>query len=265
MKKYWQIFKVNLETFMEYRADLAISFLLKISVFFAFYIVWKQIADEGNEIHKYGLSGIVFYYLAAQVLDGLIPSQTAKDLRNSILTGYLSTKIVKPFNILIYYLFKNLSRIVSELFMNIVLVIPVFLLFPTLLQHLNISFLVIFEFLIVTILASNFNFLVYLLVGFAAFWTKQAGGLQSVVKNGIKFFTGDYLPLDLLPFNFYNILTKLPFAYTLYFPIKILMGEVDPKECIIGCGIILFWIVVFTMLNLFAWRKGLKRYESVGI
>lgn len=265
MKKFWQFFKTNFEMFLEYRADLAISFLLKLAVFSAFVFIWSQIVNEGNNIKGYSLSRIIFYYLGTQVLDGLYTSQIAKDLRENILSGSLSTKLVRPFKIPIYFFCKNLARVVSETLLHLVMTIPVFIIMPDLLDSMVINFQTSFQFVLGCFLSMIFSFNLFLTVGFIAFWTKQAHGLQMVVKNAARFFVGDLIPLDLLPVRFQNIIFLSPFPYILYFPVKVLMGDITSEVFFKSVGIITLWIIIFVVLNSILWKKGLKQYESVGI
>jgi ABC-2 type transport system permease protein len=265
MKKYWQIFKINFLTFLEYRTDLLISFVIKLSIFVAFVMVWARIDEEGKAISGYGFTGIVFYYLAAQILDGIRTSQTARDLRKDIVSGQLSAKLVKPFNQTGYFLAKHLARVLSETILNVSLSVPIFLIWGRLLSFIDLTFEMIFQIIIILILAVVFDFLLFLAVGYVAFWTKEAHGLQAVVKNSSKFFAGELIPLDLLPATLVRWLNFFPFPYTLFFPIKVIMGSVTFNEFVKSIFIFSIWIFAFYLLNVFLWKRGLKQYEAVGI
>ena len=265
MKKYWLFFKTNFQNALEYRGDLFFSSVMKIGVFSAFAVLWIRLDREGKVIDNYGLNGILFYYLISQIFNAFTTSRTAKDIRRNIHEGLLSSKLVKPVNIRLYFLCKHFARILSELMINSTLVIPGLLLAPYLFSNLNISFISVIQFVIFALLSSTFGFCLYLLVGMVAFWTKQAHGVQMMVRNGSKFFTGFYIPLDLLPLWFQNISTILPFQYMLFFPIKVLMEGVSFTESLESISIISLWIIAFIVLNYIVWKKGLKKYESVGI
>lgn len=265
MRKYLQVFKTNFETFLQYRTDLAISFFIKLSVFFAFVLVWDRIAAEGNTISGYGLTGIAFYYLAAQILDGVRTSQTARDLRTNIRSGTLSAKLIKPLNQTGYFFVKHLARVISETILNVSMSIPILLIWGELVSFIDLSFEMIFQFIIIWILAAIFDFLLFLAVGYVAFWTKEAHGLQAIVKNGTRFFAGELIPLDLLPLGFQKVINFLPFPYTLFLQIKIIMGGVTFEAFVRAIITLLIWTLIFYILNLFLWKRGLKQYEAVGI
>lgn len=265
IKKFWLFFKVNFEYFLEYRGDLAVSFLIKLAVFGAFYFIWSRIDAEGKTIQGYGLSGIILYYLLAEVLGAVVTSQTAKDLRDNIMSGELSAKLVKPFSLYMFFLGKSFARIFSEIFVHIILTIPIVILWPQILSNVSLSFTVLLEFMCSIFLASFFGFNLYFFIGLISFWAQESSGLQSMVRNSMKLLVGDLIPLDLLPLWFQNILFIFPFPYTLYFPIKILMGTINSGEFFHAVVIMIFWILVFMVFNRILWKKGLKEYEAIGM
>ncbi|MBN2015544.1 ABC-2 family transporter protein [Candidatus Dojkabacteria bacterium] len=265
MKKYWQFFKVNFQNFLEYREDLAISFLIKLAIVVAFIFIWTRIEEEGGEIIGYGLSGIIVYYLVTQVLDGLYSSQIARALRDDVIRGELSNKLVKPVSPLPFFFSQHVARVLSETVMYVALAIPIFIVKPDLLDFLPFRIESLLYTLIIFVLACVIGFNVFLLAGLIAFWTKESSGMQAVIKNAAKFFTGALIPIDLLPDYFSKVIMLTPFPYIIFFPTKILMGDVSFREFIIGCLIVVSWIVILTMANVAIWKRGLKRYESVGI
>lgn len=265
MKKYLQVFKINFLTFLEYRTDLFISFLIKLSIFAAFVLVWGKIVAEGNTISGYGLTGIAFYYLAAQMLDAVRTSQTATDFRTNIIRGELSAKLVKPLNIITYFFSKHVARVLSETLMNSSFVVPIFVFWSTLFTQLSLNLVTCLEFLLLWTASVIFDYVLFLTVGQIAFWTKEASGLQILVKNSTKLFAGDLIPLDILPLGFQKVINFSPFPYTLFLPIKVLMGQVSTQVFLNAICILSAWILLFLILNFLLWKKGLHQYESVGI
>jgi len=265
MKKFWQFFKMNFEYFLEYRTDIFISFIIKLMVFLAFLFVWKTIDNEGKTIKGYGFHGIMFYYLAANILSGFVTSNAARNIRANILRGYLSTKLVKPLSIYFYYLAKHGAYVLSETLLNLLIAMPIFILWRSVSDEVFLDVYSVSRFCISSLLATLFGFNIYFLVGLSSFWTKQSYGFQLIVRNATRFFTGALIPLDLLPMWFQNITSQLPFSYMLFYPVKQLMEETTFSDFLHSMLIISIWIVVFIILNIIVWKKGIKHYESVGI
>lgn len=264
MKKYLQNLKVNLASQLEYRSDLIVSFILKAAIILAFSFLWVKISDEGGEIAGYGLSGIILYYILTQVFDGLYSSRITKIIKDDVLLGDLSNKLVKPVRALPYYFTLHLSRVLSETIMYTILVIPVFILKPSFLGELNLDLISILYLVISFMLAGFLGFFIFFLSGCVAFWTKEAGGIQAVVKNVMKFFVGALIPIDLLPEMFQKIILLTPFPYILYYPAKVMLTSIEFPEMIRAIAIMLFWIVSLFLLTVKVWSAGLREYEAVG-
>jgi len=265
MKKFWQFFKMNFENFLEYRTDFAISFIMKIIVFLGFVFLWKAIDNEGKHITKYGFSGLMFYYLITSILSGFASSRSARDLRTDILEGKLSTKLLKPLNVYSYFLARHWGRVVYETILNAMIVLPILIVWRDVSSEAFISFSAVGKFFIMSFLASLLVYNLYFLVGISAFWTKEAFGLQMIIRNMSRFFTGALIPLDLLPEWFQAITEKLPFGYMLYYPAKTLMEDIAMDDFYYAIKMTLAWISMFGVISYFIWKKGLQHYESVGI
>ena len=60
------------------------------------------------------------------------------------------------------------------------------------------------------------------------------------------------------------ILTWLPFTYELYFPVAVFMEKVRGSELWRGLAIQAGWVVISYVWARWMWRRGIRRYESVG-
>ena len=56
----------------------------------------------------------------------------------------------------------------------------------------------------------------------------------------------------------------LPFAWTLNFPVSLLLGRLTPQQAATGFGAQLVWLVVSLLLARLVWRAGVRRYGAVG-
>lgn len=265
LKKYFLIFKIQFLSFLEYRANLAVTFLIKVGIFVTFIFIWRRIYEQGGDLGGYSLQGLIFYYLFVQVLDGLYSSRVAGTLRDHILSGRLSHKLVKPFSLNFYYLTLHIARVLSESGFYIPLSLPVLFLCPDIASVLNINVISASQFTITILFSILLGFNIFFLAGVTSFWMKESSGLHMAIKNIGKFFNGGLIPIDLLPVFFAKIVYLTPYPYLIYFPIKILMEELDRSTFLRSLTVMIFWTVLLTFVNLFLWKKGLRKYESVGI
>ena len=108
------------------------------------------------------------------------------------------------------------------------------------------------------------NFLFGATLTCLAFWTTRIYSLAEFFWAVRVLFSGQFVPLLLMPPVIQSVADFLPFQYFIYLPIQILLGKV-PLEALAGkYAIGLIWLAVFYLLFRWVWREGLKRYSAVG-
>lgn len=103
-----------------------------------------------------------------------------------------------------------------------------------------------------------------LLISLMAFWTDDISGVDFTASAFIKFFSGTYFPINLLPQAFASFSLATPFIYTYYLPTQIFLGKVSTYDAARGLVVELLWILAMYAIIKIVWRFGLKKYESVG-
>ena len=120
-------------------------------------------------------------------------------------------------------------------------------------------------FLVTASLGVCWGYLFQLIIGASGFWLTQSRGFINFTGVIGRIFGGVYAPLSFFPDWFTKIAGVTPFPYQRYFPIAIWLGKATKVEVIMGIITQLVWIGVFYLLLMVVWRKGMKRYESIGI
>ena len=95
----------------------------------------------------------------------------------------------------------------------------------------------------------------------------MAGGyilLILAISLILQLASGGVLPLEVFGSAGKVLLRYLPFQYTTYIPIHIILGTLSVPVMIQSVGTQLFWIGFFGVLARYVWRKGIKNYVSVG-
>jgi ABC-2 type transport system permease protein len=77
-------------------------------------------------------------------------------------------------------------------------------------------------------------------------------------------FSGQFVPLQLMPQVIQNIARFLPFQLFKYYPIQLILGRLSPAEIIQGYLMGIFWLAVALLLFRWVWRNGLKKFSAVG-
>jgi len=264
MKKYLIIFKSNLIKFLQYRGDFLLGLVslvlnLIITIFLA-----KAFYENTDSIYGYTLSELATYTLISSSLRALIETSIHWALTNDIKSGKLSIKLTQPINYKLFRLFSEFARKINHIFFTL---IAIFFIFKVYQYNFGITIIKyrIFVFVIMTICSFFINWFFRQTLGNFAFWMKDIGGLSQFLNEVVGLLGGSWVPLDYLK-PIYNILKLLPFSYILYFPSRVLIDSTIETATIHKILFIQFlWIIFFCLLSQLLWKKGLKKYESVGI
>ena len=102
-------------------------------------------------------------------------------------------------------------------------------------------------------------------VGLLTFWTDQAIALHNRLSFTLyTVFSGMLIPIDFFPAGLREAILYTPFPYLIDFPVKIMLGDVTGAALAQGLAVQGVWMVVFVLLRLVMWRRGLRRYGAVG-
>ncbi len=115
------------------------------------------------------------------------------------------------------------------------------------------------------ILAFIIELLLSYLVGLIAFWTDDVDGIYATIERIKKFFSGGYFPINLLPAAFIKASFLMPFAYSFFVPTQLYLKKIDIATGLRGLFVQIAWIMVLYLLIQIVWKRGLRKYEGVGI
>ena len=101
-------------------------------------------------------------------------------------------------------------------------------------------------------------------LGMVTFWTTRVSALFEFAVGLELLLSGRLVPLPLMPGWAEDLANVLPFKWSFYFPIDVLVGDLSNQELLAGLGMQLLWIVVLTGLFLVVWRFAIRRYSAVG-
>ena len=114
------------------------------------------------------------------------------------------------------------------------------------------------------VLGFAINFLFGALITSLAFWTTRVYAISEFYSALLILFSGQFVPLDLMPPAIQEVARYLPFQVLRYFPIQLLQNRLEPSEIAWGFASAVIWLGVAFVLFRWVWREGLKRFSSVG-
>ncbi|MFA5925678.1 MAG: ABC-2 family transporter protein [Parcubacteria group bacterium] len=228
------------------------------------YYVWLSLSQMTGRFASYRLEELTAYVFLAHLLRAIIFGAQSRLAALEINDGTFSAYLVKPISHFWFVFWRELAQRVI-FFTSAVFELAVFIFFTKahFLWQNNIKLLVFFA---VAILSSMFLYaLLTYLISLLAFWSREAMGPRFLFEWFMEFASGAFFPLDILSKNLLTAFQFLPFAYIIYFPLKIYLGKWDAWQMTIGIGLQLMFILIFAAVVSVAWKRGLRRYVGEGI
>lgn len=204
--------------------------------FAGYYIVWTLVRQFNLTLGPYNFNWrIKEGRLAAELLRPVHPVQVD-------LGYYLGFKIPQtlywlPMGALLWFIFK--PEINPELWQALV--------FPLVLV---MAFLVRFAFMWV--------------LGLICFWTEKVDAIFELYFASELLFSGRLVPLEIMPQWAQTVAGYMPFQWTFYFPIEVLLGRVGRAEFLPMLLTQALWIAAGFIAIHVVWKYAIKRFTAVG-
>ncbi len=261
-----RVIATELRKILAYRADFWVNFLGQtlIQLFIA-RALWQTIfrARGVDEMGGLTLGEMTLYYLLAPLTLKVLTGENIGFLSREIYDGGLNRYLVWPLNAL---RFKSLTYMTYALFYLLQLFFLSSLgrlllgMGPTVADALN---LVLGG--AVLILAAYLYFLLLSLCELVAFWADNTWSIGVMLRFIASFLGGGYLPLAFFPEFLQSVLAWLPFRSMITLPIMIFMGKAQFFDITEGLGILLLWLPLLSLAQLWLWRRGNLRYTGIGM
>lgn len=261
--KYFVIVKNTLQEYFVYRVNFVFWRLQVFVSFVIFYSLWSAVGHSRGYVGIYSLSQLVTYFVIGYVIRALVFTTRTADIGGDIQQGNLSSLLLKPISTIKYYLSRDLIDKLFNLFFMIIEFVLLLILFKP--QISTPSLLNIFIFIIFVALSIAIFFFYSLTISFITFWADNAWSSRFLFGYVfVNLFSGQFIPLDLLPNSVSQILKYTPYPYMFFYPVKIWLGQITPDQAgyylISGLANLLF----ICLLSQFMWQRGIRRYQSYG-
>jgi ABC-2 type transport system permease protein len=259
-RRFWQ---VNWAEQWQYRANLLMYLLYWLVSPIVYLSVWTTIANSQGSVKGMTAADFITYYLTVLVVDQLTSEITIHLLANKIQDGTLSNELLRPVHpILTNTLVNNLAfkSLIFSVFVPVWLVL--YLLFQP--DYSGVSLQSVLLALPAVAIGFGINFLLGATLTCLAFWTTRVYSISEFYFALSMLFSGQFVPLTLLPPLVQRVAGFLPFQFFIYFPVQIILGQLTPEQMLRTFGLGLAWLVIAYLLFLRIWRSGVKRFSAVG-
>lgn len=263
LRIYQRLWQVNWAEQWQYRANLIMYLLFWLVSPVVYLAVWTTIARSQGSVSGLTANDFVTYYMILLIVDQLTSDITIHIFAYKIQDGTLSGELIRPIHpILTNVLVNNLAFKILIL----MVLIPVWLVLWLLFQP-NFSS-VTWQGILLAIPAVMMGFAISFLLGATltcvAFWTTRVWALAEFYWASAVLFSGQFVPLQLMPTVIQQVARYLPFQLMKYFPIQLIQGRLSPAEIAFDYGMGIIWFLVVLALFLWTWRNGLKQFSAVG-
>jgi ABC-2 type transport system permease protein len=263
LKIYQRFWQVNWAEQWQYRANLLMYLLYWLISPIIYLAVWTSIAIAKGSVNGLTANDFVTYYMTLLVVDQLTSNITIHTFAYKIQDGTLSAELIRPVHpMLTNTLINNLAFKA----LNFLVFIPIWGVL-WLLYHPNFSS-VTWQSVLLAIPALIMGFALGFLLSGAitsiAFWTTRVWSIQEFYFALALLFSGQFVPLQLMPQIVQTLAGYLPFQFLIYHPIQIILGHLTPVEIARGYAVCALWLAAAWLLFRWVWREGVKRYSAVG-
>lgn len=264
MGKYVEIMKIFFKAQIAYRFDVAMTVLFTVSKILFAYILWGAIFGQNKTVAGFNFQMMLSYYIISSFLAQIEMSDgVSGEIGNRIRGGTFSKYMVIPANTQGYFIAQTFGAMAFYLlFIFAATVLWVFVFAVKLTITSSIS--VILSTVLMVVLGLLFMIQLNYFLGILAFKFQDIRLFLMIKGNIIAFVTGALVPLVLLPANVVLVMRLFPFYYVTYLPSMLLIGK-NANEAFIGIVVLSAWLLIFTILNKFAYNKLRVVYDGVGI
>ena len=263
LRIYQRMWQVNWAEQWQYRANLVMYLFYWIVQPIVYIAVWTSIADAQGSVKGLTANDFIVYYLTMLIVDQMTSETVFYNFGWKIQEGTLSGELIRPVHPILTNALMNTLAFKA---LTTLVLIPIWITLSLLFKPVFDS--VTWTNLLLTIPALVIGFIVNFLITSSitciAFWTQRVWSLYRLYGIPVALFSGQFVPLQLMPKAIQDIAAYSPFPLFKYFPTQLILGNLSLEEIIRGYAVGLVWIVLAYLLFRFIWKRGLKQFSAVG-
>jgi ABC-2 type transport system permease protein len=260
---FQRLWQVNWAEQWQYRANLIMYLLYWLVSPIIHLAVWTSIANANGSVSGLTANDFVTYYLLLLIVDQFTSNITIHIFAYKVQDGSLSAELIKPIHPMLTNTLVNTIAFKAIMFMGF---FPVWLVLALIFKPDFSAVTWQGILLAIPVLALGFfiNFLLSGAVTAVAFWTTRVYSINEFYFALFVLFSGQFVPLQLMPRVIQNIALYLPFHLQIYSPIQLIQNKLSAAEIMQTYTVGAVWLIVSIFLFNWVWRNGIKRYSAVG-
>lgn len=210
----------------------------------------------------------VRYFFASFVVRQMTLVWVVWEFEAQVVQGTLALRLLQPIDPAWHHVTEHLAERVARIPVLILLGGVFFWLYPSALRHWPLNFESILLGLMAVATTFAMRFCAQFCFAMLAFWVERAWAIEQLWYLPYLFVSGLIFPLDDYPPALREFLMYTPFPYLIYFPSKLLTGQLDTLTASVGIVrgfcVTIFWTIVFYGIQRRLWRAGLREFTAMG-
>ncbi|MGE5377480.1 MAG: ABC transporter permease [Bacteroidota bacterium] len=259
-RRLWQ---VNWAEQWQYRANLIMYLLYWLVSPIIYLAVWTSIASSKGSVNGMTVNDFTTYYLTLLIVDQITSNIVIHTFAYKVQDGSLSGELIRPIHpMLTNALVNNIAfKALTILGFIPIWIILYFLYKP---DYSSVTATNILLSIPAMILGFFVGFLLSATITALAFWTTRVYSIHEFYYALMLLFSGQFVPLTLMPPVVQQIAQFLPFQLMIYFPIQLILGNLSQAQIVQGFVSGILWLITAIVTFNLVWRNGVKRYSAVG-
>ncbi|TSD01115.1 MAG: ABC transporter permease [Parcubacteria group bacterium Athens0714_25] len=264
-RKIKAITKIEVQKQMSFRVNIFFHRLSNIVEIIIPIIIWTVIFQNHEMVSGYTLEEMMTYIIVGWLILFLIANYGLEDnVSRDIQEGTLSNFLVKPIDYIKYVIIFSFGRNIIAFGMGALTVcVLAFIMLDKIIIINSFAKLLV----IASMIIGGFfvNLFVAILIGMIAFWTTAMSGSKYSIWILVSFLSGRFFPLDMLPVVYFKIILFFPFAYVYFIPLQLYLGKISLSQSWFYLGVEIFWLILLYGIIRLLYKKGLRKFEGIGI
>lgn len=262
MKKYFYIFKSELQSNLQYMTNILVRCLSSYIIVYILISLWKYIYSDPSEIiNGYSVEQMIWYVIVTETLWNILSGRKlCKKICTDVKSGNIAYNINKPYSYIGYVISNHLGNVTISAFIYVVSSLMIGILFVGHIPSLNITNIILL--IISCIFAILINILFILMIGLFSFKLEDAMPFYWLYSKVI-IVIGTIFPIEYFPIKLRGILSYSPIYVVSYGPAKLFVDFSYSMFLRIFIAQIIY-IIVCSLICKIIYKKGVKKLNVNG-
>jgi ABC-2 type transport system permease protein len=259
---YLTTMRTAIQTQFQYRAATYMYLLGMVAEPVIYLVVWTTIAQShGGQVAGITAGGFAAYYIVWTLVRNVNIVFTPYGWEGRIREGRLSGQLLRPMHPIHYDIAEFAGGKVIWVLLYLPIAIGLTLVFKPSFSLTPLDLALFLPAIMGAYLVRTMNLWA---LGMVTFWTTRGSAIFETYIMAELLLSGRLVPLQLMPAWAQSIANWLPFKWTFYFPIEVLVGHLSLASLLSGLAVQVFWIAVGAVLVSIVWRASVRHYTAVG-